>query len=332
MVNTPLMPMFQKGPPQNLDNAASKLNEWSKNTAPGVPRMGDPTIHRRTKPSGSDGNNGQANGMYDDNGNLIMPGANNVQQNQQARGTTGGMRNAGGNNGFGGPGGWSGTRSPALSNTSSNRFGGNEDNGNLNNLNGLGMQMGPSGFNMPLQSPAMGMMPGLAGMSPMNPIHMNMLSAMGISPETQLLAAQIAAGGFGQPGWLGMQPVSAGVNGRRGPQSGRSPGLRSASSTGSGSRIDGGTPKAEEDVDPALLNDVPAWLRSLRLHKYTPNFEGTTWQEMVIMDEAQLEAKGVAALGARRKMMKTFEVVRKKMGIEGGPPSGVPSSAGLKTV
>lgn len=330
MVNTPLMPMFHKGPPQNLDSAASKLNEWSKAAGPGVPRMGDPTIHRRAKPNGNDG--GQANGIYDDSGNLIMPGANNVQQNQQARGPSGGMRNVGGNNGFGGAGGWTGSRSPALSNTSSNRFGGNEDNGNLSGLNGLGMQLGPAGFNMPLPSPAMGMMPGLTGMGPMNPMQMNMLSAMGISPETQLLAAQIAAGGFGQPGWLGMQPVSAGVNGRRGPQSGRSPGLRSASSTGSGSRMDGGTPKAEEDVDPALLNDVPAWLRSLRLHKYTPNFEGSTWQEMVIMDEAHLEAKGVAALGARRKMLKTFEFVRKKMGIEGGPPSAVPSSAGLKTV
>lgn len=331
MVTTPNMQMFPKGPTQNLDSAASKLNEWSKSSAPGVPRMGDPTIHRRSKAGGSD-NNGQANGIYDDNGNLIMPGANNVQQqNQQAR-NSGGMRNAGGNNGFGGAGGWTGTRSPALSNTSSNRFGGSEDGGSLNGLNGLGMQMGAGGFNMPLGSPAMGMIPGLTGMGPMNPMQMSMLSAMGISPETQLLAAQIAAGGFGQPGWLGMQPVSAGVNSRRGTQSGRSPGLRSASSTGSGSRMDGGTPKAEEDIDPALLNDVPAWLRSLRLHKYTPNFEGSTWQEMVVMDEAALEAKGVAALGARRKMMKTFEFVRKKMGIEGGPPSsGVPASAGLKT-
>jgi len=40
------------------------------------------------------------------------------------------------------------------------------------------------------------------------------------------------------------------------------------------------------------------------------------WKDMVILDEAQLEAKGVAALGARRKMLKTFEVVRKKMNIE----------------
>lgn len=338
MVNTPLIPMFQKDTrvaPQNLDN---KLNEWqNKSTAPGVPRMGDPTIHRRPKPMGNDGrdnNHGQNNGgMYDDNGNLIMPGGNNGQhQNQQARSASGGMRNVSGGNGFGGPGGWSGARSPALSNTSSNRFG-NDDGGNLNGMNGLGMQMGPGGFNMGMGSPGLGMpMGGLAGMGPMSPFNMNMLSAMGmgLSPEAQLLAAQMAASGFGQNNWLGMQPVSAGLgSGRRGPPSGRSPGLKSANSATT-SR-DGGTPKGEEDVDPALLNDVPAWLRSLRLHKYTPNFEGAKWEDMVVMDEAALEAKGVAALGARRKMLKTFELVRKKMGIDGGPPSSVPPSATLKS-
>jgi len=332
MVNTPLIPMFKDTRPQTLDAAANKLNDWSgsKNAAPGVPRMGDPTIHRRTKPTSNDGrdhhnnhNNGPSNGMYDDNGNLI-----GQHQNQQGRG---GSRNVSGNSntGFGGPGGWSGARSPALSNTSSNRFGGNDDNGNnLTGMNGLGMPMG--GMNMALGSPGMGMpMPGLAGMAPMNPFNMNMLMGMGLTPEAQLLAAQMAASGFGQPGWLGMQPVSAGLNSRRGPPSGRSPGLKSASSTGS--RADGGTPKGEEDVDPALLGDIPAWLRSLRLHKYTPNFEGADWKDMVMMDEAALEAKGVAALGARRKMLKTFELVRKKMGLDEGPPSSLPPSATLKS-
>ncbi|TCD60474.1 Flap-structured DNA-binding and RNA-binding protein [Steccherinum ochraceum] len=83
--------------------------------------------------------------------------------------------------------------------------------------------------------------------------------------------------------------------------------------------------KDEEDVDPKVLEDVPAWLRSLRLHKYTPNFEGMHWKDMVMMDEAALEAKGVAALGARRKMMKTFEIVRKKMGVD--TPAGAAASA-----
>jgi hypothetical protein len=167
----------------------------------------------------------------------------------------------------------------------------------------------------------------------MNPfgVNMNML-AMGISPETQLLAAQMAqaqmaAAGMGGAGWLGMQgqgPHSAGMNRMmRPPMSARTP--KSAASMSSRGGQDsagiGGTPKGEEDVDPALLNDIPGWLRSLRLHKYTPNFEGMRWQDMVVMDEAALEGKGVAALGARRKMLKTFEIVRKKMGIEGGPPA-----------
>lgn len=295
MVNTPLIPMFQKDT-RSLDAAASKLNEWSanKNSAPGVPRMGDPTIHRRNK------NNDDDNGQHHGNNR---------------------MRNA--NFGAGAPGaGWSGVgaRSPALSNTSSNRL---DENGLANamaGLNGLGMQMG--GFGMGMGSPALGGMgmPNL-GMSPIAPFNMNMLTAMGISPEAQLLAAQMAASGFGQQGWMGMQgPGSAGVNSRRGgPPSARS--IRSPGST-----VGGATPKGEEDVDPALLTDIPGWLRSLRLHKYTPNFEHMKWQDMVIMDEAQLEAKGVAALGARRKMLKTFELVRKKMGIEGGPPSQPPSA------
>ncbi|KAG6879339.1 hypothetical protein C0992_003473 [Termitomyces sp. T32_za158] len=322
MVNTPLIPMFDSRP-QNLDAAATKLNDWtSKNAAPGVPRMGDPTVHRRAKPPSADGRSNDGNSqlnVYDDNGNLIG------QSQSQGRS---GVRNIGGgtSNGFGGgPGGWSGVRSPALSNASTNRFGGNDDAGNLNlnGMNGLGMP-----FNMNMGSPTLGMgMPGLAGMAPMNPFNMNMLN-MGLTPET-LIAAQLAASGFGQHSWMGMQPGSAGLNNRRGPPSGRSPGIKSASSVGS--RADGGTPKAEEDVDPALLNDIPAWLRSLRLHKYTPNFEGCKWQDMVLMDEAALEAKGVAALGARRKMLKTFDLVRKKMGMEDGAVSIPATSATPKS-
>jgi len=178
---------------------------------------------------------------------------------------------------------------------------------------------------------------GMMGMNPISPfgVNMNVLSAMGLSPEAQIMAAQLAASGFGQPGWglgMGAAPNSAGLGGRGRnglPSASRSAGIKSATSVSS--HGGGSTPKAEDDVDPALLNDISAWLRSLRLHKYTPNFEGMRWQDMVMMDEAALEAKGVAALGARRKMLKTFELVRKKMGIEGGPPSSLPPSATLKS-
>jgi hypothetical protein len=327
MVNTPLIPMFQKDgrmPGQTMENA-SKLNDWSAASSPGVPRMGDPKIHRRTTKTNGPGDNTNPNGnqIYGDDGNPIS-------QNQPGRGGPSGLRSNGN---------WSGARSPPTL-PNANRFGGNDD-GALN-INGLGMGMGmsPGGF---IGNPSLGMgMAGLgvAGMTPTSPFNMNML-AMGMSPEVQLLAAQMAATGFGQPNWMGMQShggaatVSAGVmnnasagGNRRGPPSARSltGGLKSASSVGSRG-LDSASAK-EEEVDPALLNDVPAWLRSLRLHKYTPNFDGMRWQDMVVLDEAALEAKGVAALGARRKMLKTFEVVRKKMGIEGGPPMSAPIVSG----
>ena len=255
-----------------------------------------------------------------------------------------GLRNASGagnanNNGFGGgPGGWSGARSPALSNTSSGRF--NDDASAAvaaaaaANLNGLGM----AGFGMGMGSPGLGMMPGsqlnMAALAasgaamPMSPFtnllgmqNLQNLAAMGSSPE--ILAMQMAAAGqLGQGGLGAFGPGiygqgSPSVRGGRGSAGGlsnsRSPAMKAGSGRGGG---DGGK-KDEEDVDPKLLEDIPAWLRSLRLHKYTPNFEGMHWRDIVIMDEDALEAKGVAALGARRKMIKTFEVVRKKMGLEG---------------
>jgi hypothetical protein len=311
--------MFNKEtrtPPQNLDAAASKLNDWS-GTGSRVPLMDDPKKFRRVSKNNTDSNGSpqQNGGVYDNDGNLVASGAAaGVQQQQQQQ-----QRRNG--NGFSGQGGWSGAtgqgaRSPALSTVSSNRFG--SDDGSLGPMNGLGM----NGFNMGMGSPGLGMgMPGMGGLAGINPLQMNMLAQMnamgisGISPEAQLLAAQMAANGFAQNQWLGVNPMQ-GNNGRRGPGSNRSPASgKTVSSSGRSDR------KEDDEVDPQLLNDVPAWLRSLRLHKYTPNFEGMTWKEMVTMDEPALEAKGVAALGARRKMLKTFENVRAKMGID-SPSAG----------
>ena len=323
MVNTPHTPMFGKKETRPIVNDPISRNDWQIAPAPGVPRMGDPTIHRRNpKPQqGAGSDNANTDGVYDDNGNPIGP-----QQNQGRNA----LRNVSG----GGGSGWSNTggRNQGMNSNNNNipnRFGNNDDNNaaansnaNANAVNGLAMQM--SGFGLGMGSPTLGM-PGLGvgGMPPMSPF--NMLSMMNMSPDAQLLAAQMAASGFGQPNWLGMQPLQTpGILGgggqRRGGGGGgaRSPGLKSASSVNS--------PRGDEEVDPSLLEDIPGWLRSLRLHKYTPNFEGAKWQDMVMMDEAALEAKGVSALGARRKMLKTFEVVRKKMGIEGGPPSAPPSA------
>lgn len=74
---------------------------------------------------------------------------------------------------------------------------------------------------------------------------------------------------------------------------GRSPRARRASSK-----------PPEDPTDPSLLQDIPGWLRSLRLHKYTDNLKDYKWTELVELDDKGLEERGVNALGARRKMLK----------------------------
>ncbi|KAI8642735.1 hypothetical protein BD408DRAFT_175404 [Parasitella parasitica] len=68
----------------------------------------------------------------------------------------------------------------------------------------------------------------------------------------------------------------------------------------------------EDHVDMDLIKDVPAWFRSMRLHKYNNIFEHMRWQDIIQLDDAALQDKGVAALGARRKMLKVFENVREQ--------------------
>ncbi|EPS38710.1 hypothetical protein H072_7543 [Dactylellina haptotyla CBS 200.50] len=72
----------------------------------------------------------------------------------------------------------------------------------------------------------------------------------------------------------------------------------------------GSSKPPEDPTDINLLSDIPAWLRSLRLHKYTDNLKDLKWQDLVQLDDEALEKRGVAAVGARRKMLKVFEQVR----------------------
>ncbi|MCJ1342403.1 Flap-structured DNA-binding and RNA-binding protein [Peltigera leucophlebia] len=72
----------------------------------------------------------------------------------------------------------------------------------------------------------------------------------------------------------------------------------------------GSSKPPEDPTDPSLLQDIPGWLRSLRLHKYTDNLKDYKWTELVELDEKGLEERGVNALGARRKMLKVFEQVK----------------------
>ncbi|WEW58280.1 Flap-structured DNA-binding and RNA-binding protein [Emydomyces testavorans] len=66
----------------------------------------------------------------------------------------------------------------------------------------------------------------------------------------------------------------------------------------------GSSKPPEDPTDTKLLQDIPAWLRSLRLHKYTDNLKDLKWTELIELDDKSLEARGVNALGARNKMLK----------------------------
>ncbi|KAK0486060.1 hypothetical protein IW261DRAFT_770230 [Armillaria novae-zelandiae] len=189
--------------------------------------------------------------------------------------------------------------------------------------------------------------------------NMSMLSSMGFSNDAQMLAIQMMMNGLMQPAGAAKEntppppphhqqrqqprsesPAGSSSNWRASstsrfpgsalrstktePKSAglKSGGLKSAVSVVSGSGV---TPR-EEDIDPQLLEDVPAWLKSLRLHKYTTCFEGMNWRDMIKLDEDTLEKKGVTAMGARRRLVKTFDAVMKKMGME-SPASFGPASA-----
>lgn len=66
----------------------------------------------------------------------------------------------------------------------------------------------------------------------------------------------------------------------------------------------GSSKPPEDPTDPKLLQSIPDWLRTLRLHKYTDNLKDLKWEELVQLDDKGLEARGVNALGARNKMLK----------------------------
>ena len=80
----------------------------------------------------------------------------------------------------------------------------------------------------------------------------------------------------------------------------------------------GSSKPPEDPTDPALLKDIPSWLRSLRLHKYTDNLKDIKWTDLVELDDKALEDRGVNALGARNKMLKVSAtaLVRKRKGSE----------------
>lgn len=346
MVNTPLVPMFSDNDKAgtgeanvNLETAAAQLASLQQQQHQGSGNgrvMVDPDMPRYRRKS----NQNQAGGAYGQGGNMYDQTSPGVSPNI-------GMQSGWGQNDNFGRGGL---------NAGSSAFGGNNG-GNQFNIppmspNALaGLQSPSGGLANPLN---MQMMNAMAAMGGFNLNNMN--AAQFLAMQQQVLQNQQTLSVLAQQqqhgrnlrafGGGALSPgISGQAGGRKSPRSGTSPLGRpvalpgSSNSGGAGGAGAGGAGASnntaggggeEEIADLATLEDVPAWLRQLRLHKYTPNFETSNWKEMVLMDDKKLEEKGVAALGARRKMLKTFELVRKKYGIkmdgENEPGSGVAGS------
>ncbi|XP_010890650.1 protein Smaug homolog 1 isoform X1 [Esox lucius] len=60
-----------------------------------------------------------------------------------------------------------------------------------------------------------------------------------------------------------------------------------------------------------LYNDVPAWLKSLRLHKYASLFSTMTYDEMMSLTEQQLESQNVTK-GARHKIVISIQKLKER--------------------
>ncbi|KAL9094805.1 MAG: hypothetical protein Q9165_002754 [Trypethelium subeluteriae] len=139
--------------------------------------------------------------------------------------------------------------------------------------------------------------PGVGGMSFTSPQNNGFLSAY--DGSQQMLNNQLASLNLSQFG-MGMGGGHEGyLSDHSEMNRGRSPRGRRGSSK-----------PPEDPTDATLLQDIPSWLRSLRLHKYTDNLKDLQWTELVELDDEGLEKRGVNALGARRKMLKVFEQVK----------------------
>ena len=102
-------------------------------------------------------------------------------------------------------------------------------------------------------------------------------------------------------------PTSPKVKKSNGSEDGAESVVGSTANTVTPSREKG---KIPDQIDLEMLEDIPVFLRSLRLHKYAPAFEGLNWKQMIRLDNDELLSRGVSALGARNKMLKVFDLIR----------------------
>ncbi|KIO23887.1 hypothetical protein M407DRAFT_244636 [Tulasnella calospora MUT 4182] len=340
MVNTPMVPMFGDGnalggQATTLDAAASKLANW--NMGNGAPTRGivldDAKKFKRDSkgPTGSTSGGtslgpGPANGApktpNKDDGNSLAPPTNKWKANSSSSTASG-------------PSWRAGNRSP--SNAGSARFGGSDagstaassfTGGPISPAMGLGMGMG--GFGGMYGGMGMGSIGDMANLQQQQQALQNQMIAaqLGGAFSPQLGGGfpnnpmAMGMGNFGMGMGMGVQGQPGGPNNRPPRGGARTPGAQGSASARGGAANKAGRPAAkpkaqlkDDDINITLLNDIPTWFHTLRLHKYTPVVQGKNWKDLVIMNDKELEELGISALGARRKLLKHFVVVRNKFDI-----------------
>ncbi|XP_050692028.1 protein Smaug homolog 2-like isoform X3 [Eriocheir sinensis] len=108
-------------------------------------------------------------------------------------------------------------------------------------------------------------------------------------------------------GWCGSVGVSTSLVGS---STGEAP--QSPNNSATSSRSSGCESNPEEACQPHPgMRDVGVWLKSLRLHKYSPLLCNLTYDELLALDEATLETQGVTK-GARHKIVLSINKLKER--------------------
>ncbi|XP_077398172.1 protein Smaug homolog 2 [Festucalex cinctus] len=88
----------------------------------------------------------------------------------------------------------------------------------------------------------------------------------------------------------------------------------SVASSGSEQTEEQGSARNTFQEDGSGMKDVPAWLKSLRLHKYASLFSQMSYEEMMILTEHHLESQNVTK-GARHKIALSIQKLRERQSV-----------------
>ncbi|WWC66153.1 uncharacterized protein I206_100054 [Kwoniella pini CBS 10737] len=288
MVNTPMVPGFIDPKVDGLTQALNMANLGLTN--PNRIPLEDARKYRRPN-AGGVGTSRNVSGSYNDEGEMVNPRAG---QPGSGFGATSPLM---GGSGF--------VRSPVL-----DQFSGLGLGADPNTLAGLGMNFSNLG--------------NLGGITAAQLMAMQQLQTAssfqqgGYGGSPNLGSGGLGVGGHNNNRGGRTNNNGPGGQGRKSPMlgGGSAKGSPAPGAAGGGGGAGGGAGVAgPDDVDMKILEDTSGWLRVLRLHKYTPNFEKISWKEMIEMNDQDLQDKGISAQGARTKFLKVFYNVRTKMDI-----------------